>query len=98
MASNAENVSIWWRHHDGDKYDDARACCLSVESMLMLFSSAGAYPMLSRPSSIIYFSNQIACLTFYAIFLIFGFNGHNNISPKRVELENFDSSLLILMG
>ena len=27
MASNAENVSIWWRHH---AQDDVRRCCIAI--------------------------------------------------------------------
>ena len=72
-------------------------CRCFLAPLVTYRSLSDAEPSVVHPS-IIYFSNRIACLTFYPIFLIFAFKGHNNIPPKRVELENFDSSLLILMG
>ena len=32
MASNAENVSIWWRHHDQFSYDDVLDLIIIVKS------------------------------------------------------------------
>ena len=76
---------------------------LSMEvtsQVLYVFSSAadiviGAFPILSQWSFIIVvrhhpsslFSNQIGSLSFYLIFPIFGFDVHNNITPKHVGLE-----------
>ena len=77
--------------------------------MTEFFSSAadivsGAYPMPSRPSSVVgvvgvvnFFSNLIGSFTFYPIFLIFGLNLHNNIAQKPVQLEFWFLAFLFLM-
>ena len=71
--------------------------------MTEFFSSAadivsGAYPMPSRPSSVVnFFSNLIGSFTFYPIFLIFGLNLHNNIAQKPVHLEFWFLAFLFLM-
>ena len=69
--------------------------CLKSPASQLFFSSAadivsGAYPMPSHPSSVSplvrlsgnLFSNQIGCLSFHPIFLIFGLYVHNNIAQK----------------
>ena len=49
MASDAENVSIWWRHHD-----ETRKILLRIQ--ILEFGKAGTY--IRRPSWVIWFEKR----------------------------------------
>ena len=38
MASNVENVSIWWRHLAIQRYTDVITCVLTLDDMMMVLS------------------------------------------------------------
>ena len=88
MASNAENVSIWWRHHD--TYPGKAGFCFLYYCLMMCannrFPPAPNTPMLASKLDIILFPNVVIYQRFQSISLILFSNW-----PGRIRDMNFQS-------
>ena len=66
-ASNAENVSIWWRHHvNGTKYiphivTDNREVIIGCDHILLFDAKPLIQPMVTNASEEVYIFNNYVC-------------------------------------